>query len=598
MIYLGINVSHGASAALMIEGKIVRAFQEERFNKIKNFVGYPKKSIEECIKFIKKKNLKIDKAGFSTINNIAFPFKYPLDNYLNINDWLSYYLDDFFNKKSKIKQIKQKIKNKKKYKKIDLYLNYKKIKEKDYFSNYSIFRNLQKSYLEKQAKGLINEISFIDHHTCHAHYSAFAPNIKDNKSAIITLDSEGDGLNQTFWIFDKKKNSLKKINESSECDLARIYRFITLILKMKPNEHEYKVMGLAPYAKNEYSTGVYNDIFKDILKVKNCKILHKKRPKNLFRYLYQKTREYRFDNIAGAAQILVEKVAGELLSQIYKKYKIKSFSISGGVSMNIKMNKNLSMLPFVKKIYVAPTGTDESLALGACYSLNKKNKSNKPIKNIYLGRNMSSFKITDSSIIEKLGNRKKYVVKKKVFHKEIAKLLKKGEIIAVARDKEEFGARALGNRSIIANPSIDGVVQKINEQIKNRDFWMPFAITILSEKHKDYIFNKKSLDCEFMTIGFDTKLNKYQKIKNGTHPYDKTVRPQILKKKFNEKYYSLINEFYKISKIPALLNTSLNLHGLPISSTIDDVIHTFKNSGLKFLYLDDRILVKKINLKF
>ena len=157
----------------------------------------------------------------------------------------------------------------------------------------------------------------------------------------------------------------------------------------------------------------------------------------------------------------------------------------------------------------------------------------------------------------------------------------------------EFGPRALGNRSIIANPSIDGVVQKINEQIKNRDFWMPFAITILSEKHKDYIFNKKSLDCEFMTIGFDTKLNKYQKIKNGTHPYDKTVRPQILKKKFNEKYYSLINEFYKISKIPALLNTSLNLHGLPISSTIDDVIHTFKNSGLKFLYLDDRILIKK-----
>ena len=117
MIYLGINVSHGASAELMIDGKIVMAFQEERFNKIKNFVGYPKRSIEECIKFVSKNNLKIDKAGFSTINNIVFPFKYPLDNYLNINDWLSYYLDDFFNKKSKIKQIKEKIKNKKKFKK-------------------------------------------------------------------------------------------------------------------------------------------------------------------------------------------------------------------------------------------------------------------------------------------------------------------------------------------------------------------------------------------------------------------------------------------------------------------------------------------------
>ena len=122
---------------------------------------------------------------------------------------------------------------------------------------------------------------------------------------------------------------------------------------------------------------------------------------------------------------------------------------------------------------------------------------------------------------------------------------------------------------------------------------MPFAITILNEKHKNYIFNNKSLDCEFMTIGFDTKLKNYEKIKNGTHPYDKTVRPQILKKKFNEKYHSIINEFYKISDIPALLNTSLNLHGLPISSTIDDILLTFTRSGLKFLYLDDRILIKK-----
>jgi predicted NodU family carbamoyl transferase len=84
-------------------------------------------------------------------------------------------------------------------------LNYDKIKNKDYFKNYSIFRNLQKTFLKKQSKGLIKEISFINHHTCHAYYSAFAPNIKENKSAIITLDSEGDGVNQTFWIYDKKK---------------------------------------------------------------------------------------------------------------------------------------------------------------------------------------------------------------------------------------------------------------------------------------------------------------------------------------------------------------------------------------------------------
>jgi carbamoyltransferase len=112
--------------------------------------------------------------------------------------------------------------------------------------------------------------------------------------------------------------------------------------------------------------------------------------------------------------MLVEKISAELLLQIFKKYKIKSFSISGGVSMNIKMNKNLAMLPFVKNIYVAPTGTDESLALGACYYLNKINKSNKPIKNIYLGQDISSLEITESLIAKKLGD-KKNILSKKMF---------------------------------------------------------------------------------------------------------------------------------------------------------------------------------------
>ena len=137
------------------------------------------------------------------------------------------------------------------------------------------------------------------------------------------------------------------------------------------------------------------------------------------------------------------------------------------------------------------------------------------------------------------------------------------------------------------------MVQKINEQIKNRDFWMPFALTILEKKHKKFIINKKSIDCDFMTIGFDTVIKNYSKIKNGTHPYDKSVRPQILKEDFNKNYYSIINEFEKLSKIPAVLNTSLNLHGMPIASTLKDVLYTFKKSGLKYIYLNDDILIKK-----
>mgnify|MGYP001231743683 CR=1 FL=1 len=591
-VYLGINVSHGASASLMENGVIVAAVQEERFNKVKNFIGYPKKSIEFCLNYARKNQLNIDEAGFSTIKNPVFPFKFPLDNFFQIEDWVDYYGQDFYSQNIKTKKVELSFKKFKKNNKLDLYLNYNTIKSKDYFDNYIIFRDLQKSFLIKQSKNVIKKISFIDHHTCHAYYAAKAADIKKPKFAVLTLDSEGDGYNQTLWI--NQNNKLTKIYENSQCDLARIYRFVTLLLKMKPNEHEYKVMGLAPYSKNNYFVKCYNDVFKNILKVENCKIVHNQRPKDLYNFLQKKLLKYRFDNIAGAVQFFVENLTNKLIKQISKKYKINHFTISGGVSMNIKMNGNILKMKEVKGLFVPPCGTDDSLSIGACYYLNKENKQEQYLKNIYLGQELNKNKLTVKTVKKFIKNKYKFKIYEDYNVKKIAKLIHQGEIIAVAQGKEEFGARALGNRSIIANPSFDGVVEKINEQIKNRDFWMPFALTILNNKHKNFIKNEKNITSDFMTIGFDTLSKNYMKIKNGTHPYDKTVRPQILRKDFNDNYYRIIKEFYKISKIPAVLNTSLNLHGLPISSTLKEVINTFLNSGLRYLFLEGKILIKKI----
>ena len=124
---------------------------------------------------------------------------------------------------------------------------------------------------------------------------------------------------------------------------------------------------------------------------------------------------------------------------------------------------------------------------------------------------------------------------------------------------------------------------------------MPFALSILKEKHKKFLKNQKNIGSEYMTIGYDTIDNKHHFIEAGTHRYDKSVRPQILEKKSNKNHHPLIMEFYKKKKIPALLNTSLNLHGYPIASTIKEVLETFLNSGLKFLYINDQFLIEKIN---
>jgi len=512
---------------------------------------------------------------------------------LSIKEWFGYYGKDYYQKKilgnnteNYFKFLEKKLIKSK----LNLYLDYSKINKKNYF-NSKLFREIQKKYLLKQSNGIIQRVEFIDHHTCHAHYATYSPRIQESRCAVVTLDSEGDEYNQTLWIYDKKKKvKLKKILASKECDLARIYRFVTLILKMKPNEHEYKVMGLAPYAKKKYSEIIVKKVFSNLLKIKNCKFIHNKRPKDLFGYLINSLEPYRFDNIAAATQAYIEQMAKKLFLDVYKKYGLKSYSLSGGVSMNIKMNKVLSNLRFLKKLYVSPTGTDESLSIGACYYLSRNLKSF-PLTNIYLRKNLNNKKI-NFEYIKKFFNKKKYKIYK-TSNLKVAKLLSKGEIVAVARGHEEFGARALGNRSILANPSKDGVIQEINEMIKNRDFWMPFALTIMKKYHKKYIRNPKNLDSDYMTIGFDTYDSKYKEIKNGTHQYDKTVRPQILSYESNPEFYNIINEFYKITKIPAVLNTSLNLHELPISSTFSDVVHTFNNSSLKNLVINDKYLIKK-----
>lgn len=589
MITLGINISHNSSACIMSDGVVKIAIQEERIIRKKNFTGYPKKSIDLCLSYLKENNTKADLAVLTTKFLPAFSYRIPINHFFSISDYKDFYGDKFYKKifsnQSVKKYVGEIIKRREKEDKIDLYINYKDLKFKHLFQNSN---HLNLNYLKKQTKGFVKNYKILDHHSCHAYYAFYGlRNNEKVKNAIITMDSWGDGRNQTFWIKEKNK-PMKLISSSPECQLGRIYKFTTLVLSMKPDEHEYKVMGMAPYAKDSYAHEVYEKVYKNILTVKNCKVVHKNKPKNLYQYLETNLKNYRFDNIAGAVQILVEKILIELFKQIHKKYKIRNFSFSGGVAMNVKANKVLSELKFVDSLNVPPSGGDESLCIGGCYLV--ENLKKHPIKNIYLGNSIHQ---TTNEKIQKTFSNKKFIIKKNINHKYIANLLHSNEIIAVARDREEFGARALGNRSIIANPSNNQIIKKINEQIKNRDFWMPFALTILKDHHKKYLINPKNINSEFMTVAMNTQVKNYSKISAGSHQYDKTIRPQILSKEYNPNFYNIIKEFMKKSKIPAVLNTSLNLHGLPIASNINDIFEVFDKSSLKYLYLNDNYLIKK-----
>ena len=157
----------------------------------------------------------------------------------------------------------------------------------------------------------------------------------------------------------------------------------------------------------------------------------------------------------------------------------------------------------------------------------------------------------------------------------------------------EFGARALGNRSILADPRRPDVIHRINKLVKMRDFWMPFAPSIIEDREHDYIVNPKKIDARFMAVGFDSTSLAEEHLTAGLHPFDRTARPQIVRKKDNLKYYNLIKAFEDLTGVGALMNTSFNIHGESIVGSPEDAIDTFSRCGLDHLLLGDWLISKK-----
>ena len=267
--------------------------------------------------------------------------------------------------------------------------------------------------------------------------------------------------------------------------------------------------------------------------------------------------------------------------------------------MNVKVNMEINSLKSVKEFFICPSPSDESQAIGAAYVLmsdycrNHKLDADKvlrPLSSAYLGPDITDQEILE--LIKKEELQKKYKIIRKVDYRKIAKLLANGAVIGRASGRSEFGARALGNRSILADPRNYDTVKIINEKIKNRDFWMPFAATILENRAKDYLVGYKKCGAPYMTIAFKTTALAAKHLKAGLHPSDLTCRPQVLKSGHNPGYEKIIREFEKLTKVGGLLNTSFNLHGEPIVQSAADALRVFQLSELDGLLLNDFFIEK------
>ena len=594
-IVLGIHDGHDASCCITVNGKIIFAAQEERYSKTKNDYGFPKKAINSLLDYTKinPKDIDVVALGTNFLNPILSKLKRNAN--FSIQNWIEeqelFWKPILLEKKKKISYWNI-FKNKNF--KHDKYYNYDGI-IKSYMSKIEMekFRDRRIKKIKDFLKIDSNKIKIVDHETCHRLYSYYFFPIRKNGNCI-TAEGIGDYSNGS--VSKIINNEIKIITHNKENHIGHIYQYITLLLGHKPTHHEYKVMGLAPYA-SEYEVKKCFKVFDDILKVKKLNVVFKRKPKDLYFHFKEKFKYSRFDGIAGALQKFVEKILSQWFEKIQKKTKLKIFYFAGGVAQNIKAGLALSKNPKVNKIYIPPAAGDTTISVGAAFSINarycKKNNINsskyiKPVTNMYLGN-----EINDSELeifLKKI--KKNFIIKKNYKAKDVAKKLSKGKVIGRCYGRMEFGLRSLGNRSILCDPRYYSNINKINSKIKKRDFWMPFTPTILDKDFNKYCINPKNLQSKFMSMAFDTTELGKKSLQAAIHPADHTARPQKLVKNDNPEYYEIISEFKKITGVGAVLNTSLNLHGLPVVENINDAFNVMFKSDLDILLINNYMIIK------
>jgi carbamoyltransferase len=267
--------------------------------------------------------------------------------------------------------------------------------------------------------------------------------------------------------------------------------------------------------------------------------------------------------------------------------------------MNVKANQLLSEMDEVEEIFIFPSCGDETNAIGAAYwvyveECRKRGQAldMQPLSDLYWGKEFSDDEIEQALVAFPFSTKVKVETPQNI-ERRIAELLASSHVVARFNGRMEFGARALGNRSILANPADPRVIKTINEMIKQRDFWMPFAPSVNVERVRDYLRKPKDIPAPYMVITFDSIPEKVSVFAAGVHPYDGTARPQEVMESHNPRYHRLIQYYGDITGEEIILNTSFNLHGFPIAYTPEQAFITLDNSGLQYLAIGSFLISKK-----
>ena len=585
MIVLGISETHCATAAILRGGEIIGCASEERFSRLKNDAGYPRRAVDALLRELALRPADVDRV-------VLAGTRIPSYDWMNRVMRDETYMRRYYGVGLEAPRRGLAGRARKLGAKLGL-LDPAPGKA-------PLTDGERRGHVTDHLRLAGDRVRFADHHTCHAAAAYYGSPFDGRAALVLTNDNSGDGLCGTVSSASGTTLTRHEATPSGPGSLGSFYTLVTLLLGMKPGEHEYKVMGLAPYAptrETERAVAALGRVF--AMGEGKPSLFAWRRRGPLYRALLEATLGLRFDGIAGGAQQILEEALVRWTRLAHKRYGGERLALGGGVFMNVKANMLIAEEDWLGELFVFPSCGDESNAVGAAYlgyldlcAESRRAASPRPFGPAYLGPDVKDAEIED--VVRRRDLMSRYRVSEHAaIEEKIADLLVSDGVVARCAGRMEFGARALGNRSILANPSDHRVVDVINRMIKSRDFWMPFAPTILREREADYLLNPRGLASPYMMLAFPTNAKGRDQIVAAIHPQDGTARAHILDETWNPPYYRVIREFERRTGIGAVLNTSFNLHGEPLVASAEDAVDTFERSGLPHLALGHWLISKK-----
>ena len=592
---LGISAFyHDSAAALIIDGKIVSAAQEERFSRKKHDPRYPYNAVQFVLNY---SNLKL-----SEIDHIVF-FEKPFLKFERLLETYLAFAPEGFASFSMSMPIW--------------------LREK-LFQKKFLFDQLKRH--DKNFKD-INKINFSEHHYSHA-ASAFYPS-PFKEAIILTLDGVGEWATTTVAVGRENRiTMLKEIHFPHSIGL--LYSAFTYYIGFKVNSGEYKVMGLAPYGLPKYKDLILKEIidlkddgsFRLNMKYFNYATGLTMTNKKFSKLFGEKVRDpdkelltqFHMD-IAASIQAVTEEIVIRLTTSISKETQIKNLCMAGGVALNCVANGKILKKNIFDDIWLQPAAGDAGGSLGAALAFwyqelgNKRKvpKNGDEMKGSYLGPSFNEDEIKNT--LDNLGAKYEKQNEENLII-TIANELKKEKTIGWFQGRMEFGPRALGARSIIADPRSDKMQKELNLKVKFRESFRPFAPSVLAEEVSDWF--DLNTDSPYMLLVANVKKNiqipmnerdqklfgieklniKRSSIPAVTH-IDYSARIQTVHQETNQRYYKLLKKFKEITGCPLLVNTSFNVRGEPIVCSIEDSFRCFMGTNLDILVCENFILYKE-----